>query len=337
KKTLEQVRGIDQLTLVQELGQPSLTVTPDRASIARYGLNIADINGLIEAAVGGDAATQVVQGERSFDLVVRLEPRFRETPEAIGQIPVATPGGQHIPLRELATIAVANGASFIYRQDNSRFIGVQYSVEGRDLAGTVQDAQRQVAARVTVPSGYRVVWGGEYQEYTASRRQLRLIVPLTLLLIFLILFALYSNFKFPFIAVLGVLLSAPVGGLLALWLTGTPFSVSSGIGFLALFGVSVQTTVVYVSYANELRKGGMSIPAATREAALHRLRPIMMTAIVAALGLLPAAMARGVGTDSQRPFAMVIVGGMLSELAISILLMPVLYALVAREGDRLEV
>lgn len=337
KKTLEQVRGINQLTLVQELGQPSLTVTPDRARIARYGLNIADINGLIEAAVGGDAATQIVQGERSFDLVVRLEPRFRETPDAIGQIPVATPGGQHIPLRELATIAVANGASFIYRQDNSRFIGVQYSVEGRDLAGTVQDAQRQVAARVTVPVGYRVVWGGEYQEYTASRRQLRLIVPLTLLLIFLILFALYSNFKFPFIAVLGVLLSAPIGGLIALWITGTPFSVSSGIGFLALFGVSVQTTVVYVSYANELRKGGMGIPAATREAAVLRLRPIMMTAIVAALGLLPAAMARGVGTDSQRPFAMVIVGGMLSELAISILLMPVLYALVARDGDRLEV
>ena len=337
KKSLENVRGITQLTLVQELGQPSLTVVPDRAKIARYGLNISDINGLIEAAVGGDAATQVVQGERSFDLVVRLEPRFRETPEAIGEIPVSTPTGQHIPLKELATIQVANGASFIYRQDNSRFIGVQYSVQGRDLAGAVRDAQRQAAAQVKVPAGYRVVWGGEYQEYTASRRQLQLIVPLTLLLIFLILFALYSNLKFPIITVVGVVLSAPLGGLAVLWLTGTPFSVSSGIGFLALFGVSVQTAVVYISYANELRRDGMGIVQATREAALLRLRPIMMTALVAALGLLPAALATGVGTDSQRPFAMVIVGGMLSRLLISVFLMPVLYALVAREGDRLEV
>ncbi|HWZ28146.1 MAG TPA: CusA/CzcA family heavy metal efflux RND transporter [Gemmatimonadales bacterium] len=337
KKTLEEVRGLTQLTLVQELGQPSLTVTPDRARIARYGLNISDVNGLIEAAVGGDAATQVVQGERSFDLVVRLEPRFRETPEAIGAIPVATPGGQHIPLKELATIQVSNGASFIYRQDNARFIGVQYSVEGRDLASAVRDAQARVARRVTIPAGYRVVWGGEYQEYTASRKQLQLIVPLTFLLIFLILFALYSNVKFPIITVAGVLLSAPIGGLAVLWLTGTPFSVSSGIGFLALFGVSVQTAVVYISYANELRGDGMPIVQATREAALLRLRPIMMTALVAALGLLPAALATGVGTDSQRPFAMVIVGGMLYRLLISVFLMPVLYALVAREGDRLEV
>ena len=337
KKTLETVPGITQLTLVQELGQPSLSIKPDRGRIARYGLNVADVNGLIESAVGGAAATQVVQGERLFDLVLRLAPQFRETPEAIGNIPVATPGGQHIPLKELATIQVANGASFIYRQDNSRFIGVQYSVRGRDLASAVNDAQRRVVAAVTVPAGYRVVWGGEYQEYTASRSQLRLIVPLTFLLIFLILFGLYSNLKFPVITVLGVLLSAPLGGLATLFVTGTPFSVSSGIGFLALFGVSVQTAVVYISYANELRRDGMGIREATRAAALLRLRPIMMTALVAALGLLPAALATGVGTDSQRPFAMVIVGGMFSRLLISVFLMPVLYALVAREGDRLEV
>ena len=337
KKALETVPGITELTLVQELGQPSLTITPDRARIARYGLNIADINALIEAAVGGDAATQVVQGERSFDLVVRLEPQFRETPEAIGNIPVATSGGQHIPLKDLATIQVTNGASFIYRQDNARFIGVQYSVEGRSLATAVRDAQARVAGRMTMPPGYRAVWGGEFQEYTASRRQMIVIVPVTLGLIFLILFALYSNVKFPVITVAAVLLSAPVGGLLALWITGTPFSVSSGIGFLALFGVSVQTAVVYISYANELRGDGMPIARAAREAALLRLRPIMMTALVAALGLLPAALATGVGTDSQRPFAMVIVGGMLSQLAVSVFLVPALYLLVARDGDRLEV
>ena len=252
-------------------------------------------------------------------------------------MPVATPGGQHIPLKDLATIQVTNGASFIYRQDNARFIGVQYSVEGRSLAAAVQDAQARTAARVSLPPGYHVVWGGEFQEYTASRRQMMVIVPVTLGLIFLILFALYSNLKFPLITVAAVLLSAPVGGLLALWLTGTPFSVSSGIGFLALFGVSVQTAVVYISYANELRGDGMPIAQATREAALLRLRPIMMTALVASLGLLPAALATGVGTDSQRPFAMVIVGGMLSQLLVSVFLVPALYLLVAREGDRLEV
>lgn len=337
KRVLEGVRGISHVTLVQELGQPSLTVAIDRAKIARYGVNVDDVNHLLEAAVGGAAATQVVQGERLFDLVVRLEPRFRESPEAIRSILVPTPGGQQIPLGELADIQVAGGASFIYRENSSRFIGIQYSVEGRDLAGAVNDARRQVAARVTLPSGYRLAWGGEYREYTASRSQLQLVLPLTLFLIFLILFALYSNFKFPVITVAGVLLSAPVGGILALAATGTPFSVSSGIGFLALFGVSVQTAVVYISYVNEMRRDGADIARATREAALLRLRPIMMTALVAALGLLPAALSTGVGSDSQRPFAMVIVGGMFSRLLISVFLMPVLYQLVARPGDRLEV
>ncbi len=337
KQILEKVRGIRDVTLVQELGQPSLTIDIDRAKIARYGLNVADINGLIQTAIGGDVATQVVQGEKQFDLVVRLEPQYRENPEEIGNILVATPGGQQIPLREFADIAVTNGASFIYRQDNSRYIGVQFSVEGRDLAGAVEDAIAQVDAKVTLPRGYRLDWGGEYTEYTASRAQLNVILPLTVFLIFLLLFMLYSNFKFPFITVLGVLLSAPDGGIVALWITGTPFSVSSGIGFLALFGVSVQTAVVYISYVNELRLSGMELTEAIREGAILRLRPIMMTALVAALGLLPAALATGVGTDTQRPFALVIVSGLFTRLLISVFLMPALYALVARADDRLEV
>ena len=336
-KVIDRVSGIDRVLMVEELGQPSLTIEIDRRKIARYGLNVADLNGLIEAAVGGTAATTVVQGEKSFDLVVRLEPRFRETPERIGNILVATADGQQVPLRELATIGITTGASFIYREDNSRYIGVQFAVEGRDLASAVEEAQRKVAESVQLPSGYRIDWGGEYADYTASKSQLVFVLPLTIGLIFLLLFALYRNAKFPLITVVGVALSAPVGGLLALALTGTPFSVSSGIGFLALFGVSVQTAVVYISYANELRLEGRSVIDATREAALHRLRPIMMTALVAALGLLPAAVATGVGSDSQRPFAMVIVGGLFSRLLISVFLMPVLYAGVGREGDRLEV
>jgi heavy metal efflux system protein len=337
RHVMEAVPGITQLTLVQELGQPALTVAVDRQKIARYGINVADVNALIEAAVGGSPATQVVQGEKLFDLIVRLQPQYRETPEAIGNILVATPDGQQIPLRELAAIAISNGAAFIYRQDNARYIGIQYSVEGRDLASAVQEAQRQVDKQVHLPAGYRVVWGGEYQEYTSSRTQLQIVLPITLLLMVAVLFALYHNFKFPLITLLGVVLSDTVGGVLALTITHTPVSVSSGIGFLALFGVSVQTAVVYISYANELRLEGRPITQAAREAAMLRLRPIMMTALVAALGLLPAALATGVGTDSQRPFALVIVGGLFSRLLISIFLMPVLYELVARDGDHLAV
>ena len=337
KQILGQVRGIRDVTLVKELGQPSLDIKINRAMIARYGVNVADINGLITTAIGGDVATQVEQGEKQFDLIVRLERQYRDNPEEIGNILVPTPGGQQIPLKEFADIRVANGASFIYREDNSRYIGVQFSVAGRDLAGAVEDAMRQINDQVTLPQGYHLDWGGEYTEYTASRQQMHVILPLTLCLIFLLLFSLYSNLKVPFITVLGVVLSAPAGGLVALWLTGMPFSVSSGIGFLALFGVSVQTAVVYISYVNELRRNGTSLAEAIREGAILRLRPIMMTALVAALGLLPAALATGVGTDTQRPFALVIVSGLFTRLLISIFLMPALYALVARPDDRLEV
>jgi cobalt-zinc-cadmium resistance protein CzcA len=337
KRIIGAVPGITHVAVVQELGQPSLTISIDRAKTSRYGITVNDVNGLIEAAVGGASATTIAQGERRFDLVVRLTPEARRTPEQIGNILVSAPGGQRIPLRELADIRLASGASFIYRQNNSRFIGIQYSVEGRDLASAVEEAERAVAAKVKMPPGYRVRWGGEYEDYTASRDQLRLVLPLTLALIFLILFVLYDNFKFPWITLAGVVMSAPLGAILALKLTGTSFSASSEIGFLVLFGVSVQTAVVYISYVNELRGDGMGITEATHEAALVRLRPIMMTALVAALGLLPAALSTGVGSDSQRPFALVIVGGLMSRLFISVLLMPVLYAVVAKPGDRLEV
>ena len=337
KQVLAGVRGVTDVTLVQELGQPSLTIKINRDKIARFGLNVDDVNKIISTAIGGDVATQVVHRVFPADLAAALEQKYRDNPEEIGNIPVATSGGQQIPLKELADISVTNGASFIYRESNSRYIGVQFSVEGRDLASAVDDAISQVNRKVTLPQGYRADWGGEYSEYTASSRQMALILPLTIFLIFLLLFLLYSNLKFPFITVAGVLLSAPVGGLLALWVTGTPFSVSSGVGFLALFGVSVLTAVVYISYVNELRNEGMPLAEAIRHGAILRLRPIMMTALVASFGLLPAALASGVGTDTQKPFALVIVTGLITRLLISIFLMPVLYALVARPNDRLEV
>jgi cobalt-zinc-cadmium resistance protein CzcA len=331
------VPGIRDITLVRELGQPSLTIEPDRAKIAQYGLNVADINTLIETAVGGTPATQVIQGERSFDLVVRLQEPFRRNMDAIKSLLVATPDGQHLPLSQFADIKISKGASFIYRESNSRFVGIQFSVDGRDLASAVQEAQAKVQAAVPLSIGYSYDWGGEYKEYLAAKSQMTFIIPMTVGLILLILFALYGNLKFPAIIMFSVVVTVPVGGLLALKLTGTHFSVSSGFGFVALMGVAVQTSVILYSFINKLRLEGKSIEIATYEASLLRLRPIMMTALVACIGLLPAAISTGIGSDSQKPFAIVIVGGLISRLALSIFLAPVLYVLAAREDDVLKV
>src|SRR6516225_725570 len=337
KNILAQVPGFRELTVVRELGQPSLLVDVDRAKIARYGINVADVEAVVQAAVGGQAATQVIQGEKLFDLVVRMQPRFRESAQAIASLLVGTPGGQQIPLSQLADIRQGNGASFIYRENNSRYIGIQYSIVGRDLARAVDDGQQAVRKALSLPQGYRVSWGGEYSEFLQARSQLDVIVPLTVVLIFLILFALYGNFKFPIIVVLSVVMTEPVGALLALKLTDTPFSVSSVLGLLVLMGVSVETAVINVSYINKLRLQGDDIPKATFEGSLVRLRPIMMTALVACLGLLPAALSHGIGSDTQRPFAIVIVAGLISRLFLGRVVSPVLYNMVARDGDVLQV
>ena len=337
KDILAKTPGITEITVVKETGQPSLTIVPDRAKLARYGLNVSDINTLIGTAMGGQAATQVIQGERQFDMVVRMQEPFRSDENAIRALLIATPDGQYLPLGQFCDIKVDSGASFIYRESNSRYIGVQFSVEGRDLAGAVGDARKRVEAAIKLPIGYKFDWGGEYKEYLASQAQMKIIGPMTVLLILAILFALYGNFKFPVIIFLSVLVTEPVGGLLALRLTHTNFSVSSLLGFVALMGVAVQTSVILYSFINKLRLEGRDIPTATLEASILRLRPIMMTALVACFGLLPAAMSTGIGSDSQKPFAIVIVGGLASRLLLSIFLAPVLYALAAREGDTLQV
>ncbi|MGE5322365.1 MAG: efflux RND transporter permease subunit [Actinomycetota bacterium] len=337
KKTLESVPGFTDLTVVRELGQPSLIINVDRGKIARYGINVSDVEAVIESAVGGNAATQVIQGEKLFDLVVRMQPQFRSNAQEIGNLLVGTPDGQQIPISQLAEIHQGNGASFIYRENNSRYIGVQYSIEGRDLERAVDDGQKALKKSVTIPAGYTVKWGGEYDQFLAAKAQLDFIGPLAVLLIFFILFALYGNFKFPVIIALDVVMTEPVGALIALKLTHTPFSVSSVLGLLALMGVSVETGVILVSYINKMRREGMDIPTATREAALLRLRPIMMTALVACLGLLPAALSTGIGSDTQKPFAIVIVAGLISRLLLGFFFNPVLYRTVAREGDVLQV
>jgi cobalt-zinc-cadmium resistance protein CzcA len=337
KDILAKTPGITEITVVRETGQPSLIITPDRAKLARYGLNVSDINTLIGTAIGGQAATQVIQGERQFDLVVRMQEPFRSDENAIRNLLIATPDGQYLPLGQFCDVQVESGASFIYRESNSRYIGIQFSVEGRDLAGAVGEARKKVEDAVKLPIGYKFDWGGEYKEYLSSQAQMKIILPLTVILILSILFVLYGNFKFPVIIFLSVLVTEPVGGLLALRLTHTNFSVSSMLGFVALMGVAVQTSVILYSFINKLRLEGNDIPTATLEASLLRLRPIMMTALVACFGLLPAAMSTGIGSDSQKPFAIVIVGGLASRLLLSIFLSPVLYALVARDGDTLQV
>jgi cobalt-zinc-cadmium resistance protein CzcA len=337
KDILTRTPGITEITVVRETGQPSLIVTPDRAKLARYGLNVSDINTLIGTAMGGQAATQVIQGERQFDLVVRMQEPFRSDENAIRNLLIATPDGQYLPLGQFCDVRVESGASLIYRESNSRYIGVQFSVEGRDLASAVAEARKKVDDAVKLPIGYKFDWGGEYKDYLASQAQMKIILPMTVILILGILFALYGNFKFPVIIFLSVLVTAPVGGLLALRLTHTNFSVSSMLGFVALMGVAVQTSVILYSFINKLRLEGKDIVTATLEASLLRLRPIMMTALVACFGLLPAAMSTGIGSDSQKPFAIVILGGLASRLLLSVFLAPVLYALVARDRDTLQV
>lgn len=337
KNALDGVRGFTDLTVVRELGQPSLLIDVDRDKIARYGINVADVEAVISAAVGGQAVTQVIQGEKLFDLVVRMQPQFRSSAHEIGNLLVGTPDGQQIPLSQLADIRQGNGASFIYRENNSRYIGVQYSVEDRDLESAVREGQAAVNKTVQLPQGYRMSWGGEYSQFLEAKSQMYVIGPLATVLIFVILFALYGNFKFPVTIALGVIMTEPVGALVALKLTHTPFSVSSVLGLLALLGVSVETAVILVSYINKLRQDGMDIHTATREASLTRLRPIMMTALVACLGLLPAALSTGIGSDTQKPFAIVIVAGLISRLFIGFFVNPVLYELVARDGDVLQV
>jgi heavy metal efflux system protein len=337
RDVISKVPGITGITLVRELGQPSLIVEPDRATIARYGLNVSDVNTLVSTAIGGTPATQVIQGERQFDLQVRMQEPFRKDMNAIKNLLIATPDGQFLPLSQFANIRVESGASFIYRESNSRYIGIQFSVDGRDLASAVGEARLKVDQAVKLPIGYRFDWGGEYKDYLASLGQMKLILPLTVLLILFILFALYGNMKFPVIILFSVLVTEPVGGLLALRLTGTNFSVSSMLGFAALMGVAVQTSVILYSFINKLRLEGKDIPTATLEASLLRLRPIVMTALVACLGMLPAAISTGIGSDSQKPFAIVIVGGLVSRLLLSVFLSPVLYSVVAKEGDTLKV
>jgi cobalt-zinc-cadmium resistance protein CzcA len=331
-KVLRGVKGIEDLGVFRVLGQPNLNVTVDRRQAARYQINVADVQDAIQTAVGGNALTQVLQGEARYDLVMRYLPQYRNTKEAIESIRLLSPTGERVSLAQLCAIEERDGASEVYREANQRYIAVKYSVRDRDLGSAVEEAMRKVTKGVQLPRGYRINWEGEYESAQRARARLFLIVPLTVLLIFIILYTMFRSFKWAMLILVNVM-AAPIGGLLALMATHTNFSVSSGVGFLALFGVSVQTGVIMLEYINQRRARGASIEESAIEGAVLRLRPIMMTMLVATLGLLPAALSHEIGSDSQRPFAIVIVGGLMAALAISIFLLPALYVWLARDGD----
>jgi heavy metal efflux system protein len=333
---MRKIKGIEDLGVLQVLGQPNLNVSVDREAAARFQLNVSDVQDAIQTAVGGNALTQVLQGERRYDLVLRYQAPYRDTREAIANVRLLSPTGERVSLAQLCTITERDQGSEIYREGNERYVAIKYSVRGRALGDAVEEAISKVNTQVQLPRGYHIGWEGEYESEKRAEARLLVIVPLTVLLIFIILYTMFRSFKWATLIMVNVAL-ARIGGLLALLITGTHFSVSSGVGFLALFGVSVQTGVIMLEYINQLRARGHSIEDSAIEGAVLRLRPILMTMLVATLGLLPAAMSHAIGSDSQRPFAIVIVGGLISDLVMSIFLLPTLYAWIAREGDKLPV
>ena len=328
------IRGVEDLGVFRIIGQPNLNFTVDRDQASRYGINVSDVQDAIQTAVGGNALSQVLIGEQRYDLVLRYLPPYRDTKEAIEKIRLLAPSGERVSLAQLTKVKVLDGGSEIYREENSRYVAVKFSVRGRDLGSTVEEAIAKVNASVKLPTGYTLDWAGEYESAKRSQRRLLVVLPVTILLIYIILYTMFKSTKWGLLILTNIAM-APIGGLLALLFTGTNFSVSSGVGFLALFGVSVQIGVIMVEYINQLRARGYDIVEAAVEGAVLRLRPIVMTMLVATLGLLPAATSHGIGSDSQRPFAIVIVGGLIADLIISIILLPTLYTWFASSDDRL--
>jgi cobalt-zinc-cadmium resistance protein CzcA len=332
--TMSKIPGVADLGLFRIIGQPNLTFTVDRLAAARFGINVADIQDVIQTAVGGTTLSEVLKGEAQYDLVLRYQKPYRDTKEAIENVRLLSPSGERVSLAQLTTIGTTDGAEEIYREGEQRYIAVKYGVRDRDLGSTVEEAIATVNRQVPLPKGYHFQWAGEYESKQRADKRLALIVPLTVVLIAIILFTMFKSFKWAGLILVNVAL-APVGGSLALLLTHTNISVSSSVGFLALFGVSVQTGVIMLEYINQLRARGYTVEGAAVEGAVLRLRPIMMTMLVATLGLLPAALSHGIGSDSQRPFAIVIVGGLMVDLIMSIFLLPTLYVWIARDTDKL--
>ena len=333
---MSKIPGVADLGLFRIIGQPNLTFVVDRPACGRFGINVADVQDAIQTAVGGGTVSTLLLGEAQYDVVLRYQQPYRDTKESIQNVRLLSPSGERVSLAQLTKIDTSDGAEEIYREGESRYIAIKYSVRGRDLGSTVEEAIKKVHDQVKLPQGYHTDWAGEYKSKQRADARLAIVTPITIFIIFMILYAMFRSFKWATLIMLNVLL-ARVGGLLALYFTGTNFSVSAAIGMLALFGVSVQTGVIMLEYINQLRVRGHSVVDSAIEGAVLRLRPIMMTMLVATLGLIPAALSHAIGSDSQRPFAIVIVGGLISDLVMSILLLPTLYVWFAGEHDVLPI
>jgi cobalt-zinc-cadmium resistance protein CzcA len=332
KEVMSQIPGIHDLGLQRDTGEPNLNVTVDRKAAARFGINVADIQDAIQTAVGGFPIGQVLQGEAVYNLTVRYQKPYRDTKEAIEDIRILAPSGERVSLAQVATVQVKDGAYDIYREGGSRYAAIRFEVRDRDLGSTVQDAIDQINKKVQLPRGYVLTWAGEYESEKRAEARLLVIIPVTILVIFIILYAMFHSAKWAALILVTVAMTS-IGGQMALVVTGTFFSVASDVGFLALFGVSVQTGVIMLEYINQLRASGFTVADAAVEGAVLRLRPIMITMLVATFGLLPAAFSHAIGSDSQRPFAIVIVGGLVANLAMSIFILPTLYVCFARDND----
>jgi cobalt-zinc-cadmium resistance protein CzcA len=326
------VPGVADLGMFRIIGQPNMTFVVDRAACARYGINVADVQDAVQTAVGGNAVTELLQGERQFDVVLRYQEQYRSTKEAIENVRLLAPNGERVSLAQLTKVNTNDGAEEIYREGESRYVAIKYSARGRDLGSTVEEAIKKVKEQVKLPTGYHTEWAGEYKSKQRADARLAIVAPITVLIIFMILYVMFHSFKWALLIMLNEVL-APLGGLMALFVTHTNFSVSAAIGMLALFGVSVQTGVIMLEYINQLRVHGYTIKDAAVEGAVMRLRPIMITSLVATLGLIPAALSHAIGSDSQRPFAIVIVGGLIVALMMSVFILPTLYVWIAGKDD----
>jgi cobalt-zinc-cadmium resistance protein CzcA len=324
---VETIRGVEDLGIFKSLGQPELRIELVRFALARYGANISEASNVIEMAVGGKKATTMYEGERRFDILVRMSPQYRENGSEIGKLMVPCTNGTKIPIRDIADMKVLTGPAFVYREGNLRFIPIKFSVRGRDLGSTIQEAQSRVNEKIHLPKGYSISWNGEFENQIRATNQLKIVVPISVGLIFLLLFFMFNSANLAGIVLLNVPF-ALIGGILGLYFTGINFSISAGVGFIALFGVCVQNGVILVSVFLKNKSLGMPLERAIREGAHSRMRPVLMTAIVAGLGLLPAALSSGIGSETQKPLAVVVICGLVTATTLTLLILPSIYQLL---------
>ena len=334
---LKDVKGISDLGVIHNIGQPELDVNLDQQRMALYGVATADANAVVAMAIGGQAASTLYEGARTFDIRIRLPEEFRRTPEDIGDLLVPTQSGSKVPIKELATITQKTGPCLIFRDDNQRYSALKFSVRDRDMGSTIAEAQKKVAEKVHLKRGYNIAWQGDFENQQRATNRLAQVVPISLLLIFLLLFTMFSNFKDALLVFLNVPF-AIVGGIIALHVTNTNFSISAGIGFIALFGICIQDGVLLITVFKQnlekIKGGNSSIYASIKLGVNSRIRPVMMTAMMAAIGLLPAAISHGIGSESSRPLARVVIGGILCAMIFSLWVFPLIYGWAYRKFDR---